>query len=113
MEGSYPLFPPLLVCTMITWGFTRLFDTGQLFPNAHKIKNLLYSLVHPGLYADRVFAIWIFQLMIIMLFLLMIYKRQYLFFLNISLFKRIGVISYSIYLIHEVIGTMRRAQAAG
>ncbi|HTI08974.1 MAG TPA: hypothetical protein VL832_10470, partial [Puia sp.] len=37
---------------------------------------------------------------------LMIYKRQYLFFLNISLFKRIGVISYSIYLIHEVIGTL-------
>lgn len=67
---------------------------------------VLLQLYSDRLYADRLFVIRIFQLMILTLFLLMIYKRKYLFFLNNSLFSRIGVISYSIYLIHEVIGTL-------
>src|SRR5258708_29202700 len=33
------LFPPLLACTIITWGLAALLDSDQLFPNAHKIKN--------------------------------------------------------------------------
>ena len=67
---------------------------------------VLFQLYTDRLYAERIFAIRVFQFIIIMLFLLLIYKKEYLFFLNNALFKRIGVISYSIYLIHEVIGTL-------
>ena len=40
------------------------------------------------------------------LFLLLIYREEYLSFLRNPLFRRIGVISYSIYLIHEDIGVL-------
>jgi len=36
----------------------------------------------------------------------MIYKKKYLFFLERPILKRIGVISYAIYLIHEDIGVL-------
>ena len=42
----------------------------------------------------------------IILFVLMIYKRQYLSILEHPLFMRIGVISYSVYLAHENIGVL-------
>ncbi len=42
----------------------------------------------------------------LVLFLLLIYKKQYLQFLNNKLLRRIGVISYGIYLIHEEIGIL-------
>jgi peptidoglycan/LPS O-acetylase OafA/YrhL len=54
---------------------------------------------------DTVFARLYFILMIA-LFLLMIYKRHYLSFLEHPLLMRIGVISYSIYLAHEMIGVL-------
>ncbi len=41
-----------------------------------------------------------------LLFGLLIYKKEYLSFLCLPIFKRIGVISYSMYLIHEVIGAL-------
>jgi len=40
------------------------------------------------------------------LFLLMIYRKKYLGFLEYPLLTRIGVISYTIYLIHESIGVL-------
>ena len=67
---------------------------------------VLFQLYTDRLYAERIYAIRIFQLIVITLFLLLIYKRKYLSFLNNALFKRIGIISYSIYLIHEVTGTL-------
>jgi peptidoglycan/LPS O-acetylase OafA/YrhL len=59
------------------------------------------------LYTDRfVYSGWLLHLLMAGLFGLLIYKRRLLSFLDIPLFKRIGVISYSIYLIHEVIGVL-------
>ncbi|HMH23165.1 MAG TPA: acyltransferase [Puia sp.] len=48
----------------------------------------------------------IIYFVMITLFLLMIYKRSYLSFLENPLFRRIGVISYSVYLAHEHIGVL-------
>jgi peptidoglycan/LPS O-acetylase OafA/YrhL len=45
-------------------------------------------------------------ILMIFLFVVMIYKRHYLSFLEHPFFMRIGVISYSIYLAHEMIGTL-------
>ncbi len=42
----------------------------------------------------------------IVLFVLMVYKRRYLSFLEHPFFMRIGVISYSVYLAHENIGVL-------
>ncbi|HWK05415.1 MAG TPA: acyltransferase [Puia sp.] len=67
---------------------------------------VLYQLYMDRLYAERIYAIRVFQLIIITLFLLLIYKKEYLSFMNKALFKRIGIISYSMYLIHEVTGTL-------
>lgn len=67
---------------------------------------VLIQLYSDRLYAGRIFPIRIFQLIIITLFVLLIYKKSWLSFLNNSLFRRIGLISYSIYLIHEVVGTL-------
>jgi len=52
------------------------------------------------------YAVFFATLIMIGLFLLMIYRKKYLFFLQSSLLSRIGVISYSIYLIHEVNGVL-------
>jgi len=49
----------------------------------------------------------------LILFMLMIYKKKYLFFLENPILKRIGVISYSIYLIHETIGVLLINKYAG
>jgi peptidoglycan/LPS O-acetylase OafA/YrhL len=49
---------------------------------------------------------WAMVLFILLLFGLLIYKRKWLSFLDIPLFRRIGIISYSIYLLHEVIGVL-------
>jgi peptidoglycan/LPS O-acetylase OafA/YrhL len=43
-------------------------------------------------------------LFMIAFFLVLIYKRKYLFFLDVPFFRRVGVISYTVYLIHEPIG---------
>jgi peptidoglycan/LPS O-acetylase OafA/YrhL len=57
-------------------------------------------------YACVTFQARILYIIMIALFVLMIYKRQYLFFLENPLFRRIGVISYSVYLAHENIGIL-------
>src|SRR5258708_15753858 len=67
---------------------------------------VLVQLYTDRLYADRVYTIRVFQLIIITLFLLLIYKKKYLSFLNNALFKTIGIISYSMYLIHKLTGTL-------
>jgi peptidoglycan/LPS O-acetylase OafA/YrhL len=52
-------------------------------------------------------AVTIFaSLLMFVLFLLMIYRKEYLFFLKNPLLIRIGVISYSIYLVHEETGIL-------
>lgn len=53
-----------------------------------------------------IYSGWVLQICISIFFLVLIYKREYLGFLDLPVFKRIGVISYSMYLIHEVIGIL-------
>jgi peptidoglycan/LPS O-acetylase OafA/YrhL len=48
----------------------------------------------------------LFFLFMLLLFALMIYNRKLLFFLDNPFFIRIGMISYSIYLVHEDIGIL-------
>jgi peptidoglycan/LPS O-acetylase OafA/YrhL len=57
-------------------------------------------------FATSFFATIIGCLIMFILFLLMIYNNKYLFFLKIPFLSRIGIISYSIYLIHEEIGVL-------
>jgi peptidoglycan/LPS O-acetylase OafA/YrhL len=58
------------------------------------------------LYAEEIYPTRIIYLVMVILFLLMIYKRGWLYFLENPLFRRIGVISYSVYLAHEYIGVL-------
>jgi peptidoglycan/LPS O-acetylase OafA/YrhL len=58
------------------------------------------------LYAGVSLEVRLFFALMVVLFLLMIYRRRYLFFLENRLFRRIGVISYSVYLAHEQIGVL-------
>ncbi|MDB5144722.1 MAG: hypothetical protein JWQ66_3435 [Mucilaginibacter sp.] len=57
-------------------------------------------------FADSFDVTMIACLLMFSLFLMMIYKKKYLSFLTNPLFTRIGVISYTIYLIHEEIGVL-------
>jgi len=61
----------------------------------------LYLLVTAGGYASP-----IIYLLMVAAFLLMIYRKKYLSFLDNALFRRIGLLSYSVYLIHETIGIL-------
>jgi peptidoglycan/LPS O-acetylase OafA/YrhL len=66
------------------------------------------------LYKDRfVYEGWVLHVLMAMLFGLLIYKKEWLFFLNHPFIKRIGVISYSIYLIHDVIGVILMSRFGG
>ena len=58
------------------------------------------------LYVFDRFSLRLSFILMIVLFVLMIYKRHYLSFLEHSFFMRIGVISYSVYLAHENIGVL-------
>lgn len=57
-------------------------------------------------FADSFIVTMIACLLMSALFLLMIYQKNYLSFLEEAFFARIGVISYTIYLIHEDIGVL-------
>jgi peptidoglycan/LPS O-acetylase OafA/YrhL len=66
------------------------------------------------LYSDRfVYSGWVLHVVVAVLFGLLIYKKKYLSFLDIPFIRRIGVISYSIYLIHEVIGVILVSRFGG
>jgi len=57
-------------------------------------------------YNPDFFAMVLGSFIMFVLFLLMIYQKKYLSFLQKPFFTRIGLISYSIYLIHEDIGIL-------
>jgi peptidoglycan/LPS O-acetylase OafA/YrhL len=57
-------------------------------------------------FADSFYVTMIACLLMFGLFFLMIYQKKYLSYLANPLFVRIGVISYTIYLIHEEIGVL-------
>lgn len=76
------------------------------FAGVHPLTILLLAIVLVEFCLDRVYGPGVLHFLMPGLFLLMIYKKKYLFFLDNALFRRIGVISYSVYLIHEVAGVL-------
>ena len=77
------------------------------FPALLTIITLL-CLVHDWkvFFAPSFYVTMVALLIMVVLFLLMIYRSRYLFFLKIAFVSRIGIISYSMYLIHEDIGLL-------
>jgi peptidoglycan/LPS O-acetylase OafA/YrhL len=57
-------------------------------------------------FANSLYTMLISSIFTLALFLLMIYRKRYLIFLESPFLTRIGVISYTIYLIHEDIGVL-------
>ena len=95
--------------------YVCLFTLGVVFQHLYKgvkIKiNSITGLSTFFIFFYQLLALENYQLRIIylgmiLLFLCMIYKRSYLFFLDNPLFRRIGVISYSVYLLHENVGIL-------
>lgn len=95
--------------------FICYFTTGVIFHHLYKrvtipLKSLtsvcaMYIFSYQ-LYAGGTLAAGVLYLSMIALFAIMIYRRNYLSFLDLPLFRRIGVISYSIYLAHENTGVL-------
>ena len=133
--GSWGPFSPGMTDLLSGWGFINAafnidyyilwFALGIIFYHLYKFQHLykgvrirsrpltmigslivLYQLYEDRLYAEIIPTIRIFQLIVVTLFLFLIYKKKVLSFLDNAVFKRIGVISYSMYLIHEVIGVL-------
>jgi peptidoglycan/LPS O-acetylase OafA/YrhL len=94
--------------------FIGFFTIGVIFFYLYKGFTRARSLTGVGIvlvfffqfYAGVTLQVRIFYIVMTVLFLLMIYRRRYLFFLESRLFSRIGVISYSVYLAHEQIGVL-------
>ena len=89
--------------------FYRLY-TGFRFAQ-HRFAGILsiilffYLLIETRVFnATTYYVTQLAGLFMIAFFLLLIYKRKYLFFLDVPFFRRVGVISYTVYLIHEPIG---------
>ena len=91
------------------------FTLGVIFHYLYKWRNsvtlrpvtiLLLAIVLVQFCRNKVYEPGMLHLLMAGLFLIMIYKKKYLFFLDNPLFRRIGVISYTVYLIHEVAGVL-------
>jgi peptidoglycan/LPS O-acetylase OafA/YrhL len=126
------ILPPRAITLVAAWSYADelfnlvfyilWFTLGVIFYHLYKRRSLrenrasfredrflfLYiALALCMLYGDRfVYSGWVLHVVVAGLFLLMIYKKEYLVFLHHPLMRRIGMISYSIYLIHEVIGVI-------
>ena len=73
---------------------------------SHPVMAFLLAIFLVEFSVDKVYPPGILHFLMPVLFLVMIYKKKYLSFLDNRLFRRIGVISYSVYLIHEVTGVL-------
>jgi peptidoglycan/LPS O-acetylase OafA/YrhL len=83
--------------------FHHLFKGGRL----NFIMIFFSGLIFIGqLYSSFALEERLFFIIMLLLFVVMIYKRKWLFFLDYPLLIRIGMISYSIYLAHEDIGIL-------
>lgn len=125
-------FPPLATSLLAGWSyadelfnivfFIGWFTLGVIFYHLYKRfpfranpgSFLLIAIVLYLLYRDRfVYSGWVLHVVVALLFGLLIYKKKYLSFLDNPFIRRIGVISYSIYLIHEVIGVILVSRFGG
>jgi peptidoglycan/LPS O-acetylase OafA/YrhL len=80
----------------------------ELFQNKKKYKLLilLFFVVTIQFFFLKYLPIILISSFFIILFLLMIYKPNWIAFLNNKFFIKIGVVSYSLYLIHQNIGVL-------
>jgi peptidoglycan/LPS O-acetylase OafA/YrhL len=100
----------------ITWffcgsAFYHLYNSVKKKTNTFPVLYLIVSLLcltadTKNFFKQTFIETMIACLIMVVLFLLMIYKERSLFFLKNSFISRIGIVSYSIYLIHEQIGTL-------
>jgi peptidoglycan/LPS O-acetylase OafA/YrhL len=122
---TYHHLPGWLNMVLTRWYYNRLhfdikfyiswFSIGVVFHRLFKEKKIpLKSLTGIGvlfiffnqLYLCDNIQVRVIYLIMISLFFCMIYRRHFLSFLDNPVFRRIGVISYSIYLIHEILGVL-------
>lgn len=76
-------------------------------PMTNKVLDVSVLIMLAFLYAERYkYTGWVMHVLVLVFFGLLIYKPKWLGFLNFRLFRRIGVISYTLYLIHEDIGVL-------
>lgn len=76
-------------------------------PLSNKILDLSLLVVLCFLYGDRyIYRGWVMHVVVLVFFGLLVYKQEWLAFLNFRILQRIGVISYTLYLIHEDVGVL-------
>jgi peptidoglycan/LPS O-acetylase OafA/YrhL len=76
-------------------------------PMTNKVLDISVLIMLAFLYADHYkYRGWVMHVLVLVFFGLLIYKPKWLGFLDFPLFRRIGVISYTLYLIHEDIGVL-------
>jgi len=94
--------------------YLSLFTIGVVFHHLYKQRTIRWGSLGIGvififanqLYQCDTWQIRVAYLVMICLFLFMVYRSQYLSVIDNAFFRRVGVISYTIYLIHETIGVL-------
>lgn len=92
--------------------FQHLYRKNKIQPFSLTGVGVLFIFVSQFYRCDPA-AAKILCLVMIGLFLCLVYWRKLLFFLDIPLFHRIGVISYTVYLIHDTAGMLLITQLGG
>jgi peptidoglycan/LPS O-acetylase OafA/YrhL len=123
--ASYPGSSRWARMILTRWYYNRLhfdikqylswFAIGVVFHHLYKERGLrIKSLTGAGVvfiflnqfYQCENIPIKVAYLIMLALFSCMVYRPKWLFFLDNPFYKRVGVISYTIYLIHEIIGVL-------
>lgn len=123
--ATYNNLPNKLKLILSVWFYNRMhfdiknyiswFTIGVVFHHLFKRRKIqVKSFLAVGIlfififqfFALETFQVRIAYLIMLGLFFCMIYKKNVLTFLDIPMFRRIGMISYSVYLIHEIAGVL-------
>jgi peptidoglycan/LPS O-acetylase OafA/YrhL len=107
LKAFYKLFNIIYFLPWFVLGsfFHYLFKGYRLLSN--KVLDISMLVVLCFLYADHyIYKGWVMHVVVLVFFGLLVYKREWLAFLDFRIFQRIGVISYTLYLIHETIGVI-------
>ena len=120
-KGSHPGLVPFVANLKEVYNlfnivyFLPWFVLGSFFhylfkgyrPLTNKMLDVSILILLAFLYTDHYkYHGWVLHVLVLVFFGLLIYKQEWLGFLNFRLFQRIGVISYTVYLIHEDVGVL-------
>jgi len=122
---TYPHSSHWMKMVLTKWYYNRLhfdikdyiswFTIGVVFHHLYKQREIRWrSLTGIGvlfvfanqLYQCEGWQVRVAYIIMLCLFFCMIYRSHYLSFIDNPFFRRVGVISYTIYLIHEIIGVL-------